>query len=127
MVPNAFTAKEFLTVLLLIPILDAPWLFYTSQTASGMFQQIQGGRPTQFRILAAIPVYIALAYLLLQQTSAVGAFLSGLCVYAIYDFTNLLVFRDYTLSFAIQDSIWGGVLFFLAYVIFKRVKKVFLE
>lgn len=127
MIPNAFTAKELLTAALLIPILDTPWLLYQSQSSTTMFQQIQGGRPTQLRILGAVPVYLALAYLLLQQTSSLGAFLSGLCVYAVYDFTNLTVFRDYTLSFAIQDSIWGGVLFFLAYVIFKRVKKVFLQ
>ena len=70
----------------------------------------------------ALIVYVALAFLLLQQTSVAGAALSGSAVYAVYDFTNLLVFKDYDVSFAIKDTLWGGILFGIAYYIMKKLK-----
>lgn len=107
----------FIAALFLIPLLDAPWLWLQSAPSRAMFIKIQGGSPLSMRLWAAVVVYIALAYLLLQQTSVLGAALQGSAVYAVYDFTNLLVFKDYSLSFAIQDTLWGGVLFGIAYSI----------
>jgi uncharacterized membrane protein len=34
----------------------------------------------------------------------------GLAVYGIYNFTNLSIFKEYSLNLAIIDSIWGVVL-----------------
>jgi uncharacterized membrane protein len=116
-------STEFLIALVLIPLIDAPWLIYQSAPAKGMFESIQGGRPLQMRLWAALVVYIALAYLLLQQTSIQGAFLAGAATYAVYDFTNLAFFKDYTLKFALMDSIWGGTLFAIAYWVLGKIRK----
>ncbi len=86
-----------------------------------MFRTIQG-TPLKMRLWAAIPVYIALAYLLLHQTSILGAFTQGAAVYAVYDFTNLLVFKDYTIGFAVADTMWGGVLFATAHTLLKNIR-----
>lgn len=74
------------------------------------------------RFWAAPIVYVALAYLLVQMKSLKQAAASGMAVYAVYDFTNLLTFKDYTLSFAIQDTLWGGVLFSIAYSILEALR-----
>jgi len=74
------------------------------------------------RFWAAPIVYVALAYLLVQMKSLKQAAASGMAVYAVYDFTNLLTFKDYTLSFAIQDTLWGGVLFAIAYSVLEAVR-----
>lgn len=74
------------------------------------------------RLWAAPIVYVALAYLLVQMKSLKQAAASGMAVYAVYDFTNLLTFKDYTLSFAIQDTLWGGVLFSIAYSVLQAVR-----
>jgi len=74
------------------------------------------------RFWAAPIVYVALAYLLVQMKSLKQAAASGMAVYAVYDFTNLLTFKDYTLSFAIQDTLWGGVLFAIAYSVLQAVR-----
>ena len=39
------------------------------------------------------------------------AFFIGLSTYAVYDFTNYATLAKYDISFAIADSLWGGVLF----------------
>jgi uncharacterized membrane protein len=113
--------KEFILAFFLIPLIDAPWLYYQMHSASPMFEAIQGGRSLSMRILPAIVVYIALAYLLVIQTSAWGAALSGAATYAVYDFTNMSLFKDYKLQFAVMDTLWGGLLFAIAFTVLKRL------
>ena len=99
----------------LLLAIDIPWLWSTSSSSLAMFEKIQG--PVRFSLWPAVIVYIALAYLLLQQVSVQGAFLNGAAVYAVYDFTNLAIFDKYTLQFAITDTLWGGTLFAIAHYI----------
>ena len=37
-------------------------------------------------------------------------FIWGLITYGIFDFTNLVLFKDYPLSLAIVDTLWGGIM-----------------
>jgi uncharacterized membrane protein len=108
------STKMILAPFLLLAI-DIPWLWSTSSSSLAMFEKIQG--PVRFSLWPAVIVYIALAYLLLQQVSVQGAFLNGAAVYAVYDFTNLAIFDKYTLQFAITDTLWGGTLFAIAHYI----------
>ncbi len=86
-----------------------------------MFEKIQGS-PVSMRLLPAAVVYIALAFLLLQQTDVLQAAFSGAATYAVYDFTNLAVFKDYTLQFAVMDSLWGGILFAAAFLALNKIR-----
>jgi len=114
--------KGLVAAILLI-MLDIPWLLATYSRSQSMFSNIQGS-PLKMRMAAAIPVYIALSYLLLQQTSVAGAGASGLAVYAVYDFTNLAVFKNYTFEFAVADTLWGGVLFSISYYILHTILRI---
>jgi len=111
--------KGLIAYFLLIAI-DIPWLFINYSRTQAMYSRIQGS-PLKIRMLAAIPVYIALAYLLLQQTSVLGAAASGIAVYTVYDFTSLLVFKNYMLEMAVADTLWGGVLFASSYYILHKL------
>ena len=93
-----------------IAILDLPWLLLQSSWVQEFIREIQGGRSMNVRLWAAVPVYIALGYLLTQQISAPRAALAGMAVYAVYDFTQLLTFDKYPLQFAVIDTLWGGLL-----------------
>ena len=115
-----FTLGKFLTVMVIIILIDIPWLLFQMSPSQKMFSEIQG-KPVRMTLWPAVVVYIALAYLLLLQTSVKGAFLSGAAVYAVYEFTNMAVFNDYWLSFAVADTLWGGVLFSIAYLLVKRI------
>ena len=103
-------AVQILLIALLMAILDAPWLLLNRKWVNDFVEDIQGGRQLQIRGWAGIPVYLALAYLVTQAPNAPRAFLLGLSTYAVYDFTNLFVFDKYPLTFAIGDTLWGGVL-----------------
>lgn len=116
----ASLSKGLVAFFLLIA-LDIPWLTLQMSASQKMFSEIQGGRAVHMTLWPAVIVYIALSYLLLLQKSVRGAFLSGAAVYAVYDFTNLAVFKDYTLGFAVADTLWGGVLFSIAYSIMRLI------
>ena len=108
--------NKFLIALILIPLVDAPWLYLTSPYVIPIYEKIQGG-PLKVAPLAAVAVYVALAWLLIQQTSVMGAFLNGAAIYAVYDFTNLTIFKDYSLTMAVADTVWGGCLFAISYYV----------
>lgn len=108
--------NKFLLSLILIPLVDAPWLYLTSPYVIPIYEKIQGG-PLKVAPLAAVAVYVALAWLLIQQTSVAGAFLNGAAIYAVYDFTNLTIFKDFSLPMAIADTVWGGCLFAICHYV----------
>ena len=102
-------------------LLDIPWLLLQGATFSKTVSDIQGS-PLRVKWWAAIPVYLALGYLLVQQKSALSAAASGACVYAVYDFTTLAMFDKYPLYVAVLDTIWGGVLFGLGFLVVSACK-----
>lgn len=105
----------------LILLIDLPWLALTSGSSSKMIRSIQG-TDLQIKIIPSIIVYIALAYLATIPNTVTEAFLLGLCTYAVYDFTNLATLKNYSLQFALLDSMWGGVLFAIVFSIVRKFK-----
>jgi uncharacterized membrane protein len=108
------TATELIKNALVLVLLDLPWLGFTSKWVSSIVQKIQGS-PLVFRTWTAIPVYLALGYLLEFAKTADQAFRLGWATYSVYDFTNYATLKRYPLQFAIADSLWGGVLMWLAF------------
>jgi uncharacterized membrane protein len=105
--------KSILKTAAIIFLVDIFWLLTGGIYARKMTEKIQG-QPLQMRYGSAIIVYIFLAYMLLQTTSYKQAFLYGVSIYAVYDFTNHALLTNYDWKFGIADSLWGGVLFVLA-------------
>lgn len=97
----------------IILLVDIFWLATGGIFARNMFERIQG-KPIEARFVSAAIVYIFLAYMLLQTTSAKQAFMYGAAIYGVYDFTNHALLDQYDWKFAIADTIWGGVLFVVA-------------
>jgi len=102
--------QVFGTTVLLLGVIDLPWLLLIGETAQKLVHRIQGSDLT-LKFLPAFVVYLALAYLVLQVETPMEAFKMGVATYAVYDFTNLAMFKNYTFSFALMDTLWGGVLF----------------
>ena len=101
-------------------LVDLFWLSTAGIFGRAMIERIQG-EPQHFRILSGAIVYLFLAYMLLETTSYKQAFLYGLSIYAVYEFTNHAVFERYDWKFAIADSVWGGCLFMIARYLLKKV------
>jgi uncharacterized membrane protein len=117
---NAVAA--FFATMGLLMLVDMPWLFFIGGAYGDAVQRIQGGRPMVVRFFAALPVYVALAFLVRRMESIKDAFMTGAATYAVYDFTVMTVFKDYPLSLAVGDTVWGGILFAAVYSLNKWLK-----
>jgi uncharacterized membrane protein len=114
------TLKTFLIAIVLLVAVDSIWLFTVGRFALTMTAAIQG-EPVSFRILPAIVVYIALAYLVIQSENVQHAALVGAATYAVYDFTSLTLLKKYSPTIAVADTLWGGVLFAIVKAIMLRI------
>jgi uncharacterized membrane protein len=114
------TWKTYAIAIGLLIVVDCLWLFTVGQSALTMTAAIQG-EPVSFRILPAIVVYIALAYLVIQSKDVHHAALVGAATYAVYDFTSLALLKKYSPIIAIADTLWGGVLFAVVKAIMLRI------
>ena len=104
----------------LILAIDLPWLYSINGWANKVVTQIQGSR-LEMKLWPAIPVYLALGYLLSIAKTAQQAFLMGLSTYVVYDFTLMAILKRYPLEFAVADSLWGGVLMWVAWRLKERL------
>ena len=116
---NYYLKIVYLAVL--ATIVDLPWLYIQSQTFQDLVRDIQADRSMNVRLWGAIPVYLAIGYLVSEIGSAPRAFLTGMATYAVYDFTQVVTFDKYPLSLAIADSLWGGLLMSLVWWIGSQV------
>lgn len=57
------------------------------------------------------------------KTSLIYGGMVGLCIYGIFNFTNMSIFKDYKLSVAIMDTVWGFILYTLSCFIFLMLTK----
>ena len=110
------TARLFLVAVLMF-LVDLPWLSLIGGQYNAVIKSIQGGAEVRMRPIAGLVVYPALAYLALRTDSLQDAFWTGLCVYAVYDFTVLAVFEKYPVYLSILDSLWGSFLFMVIWFI----------
>ena len=92
------------------------------------------GEELQVNMLFALIVYVAMVILssvflapkVLNFSSYLHVwgygFLFGLCSFAVFDFTNGALFKEYPLAFMLTDTLWGGVLFSTAAVLMFKFK-----
>ena len=76
------------------------------------------GSPLRINLFGAAVTYVFLIFglnyfIIRPGRSAQDAFLLGLVVYGVYDFTSLALLSKWQLFTAVTDTLWGGVLFYL--------------
>jgi uncharacterized membrane protein len=53
-------------------------------------------------------------FILLERRPPSDAFLLGLCIYGVFDFTNYAIFTEYEMMYAgLVDMVWGGILYYI--------------
>ena len=115
----------FVFVLLSILILDMLWInLFFKYRFFPMIETIQKSpviiNPSY--VVAAYMILTALVFILIPKCSSPAeAFLIGFLVYAVYDSTNLATITDWNLVNAIIDSVWGGVLFMIIYILYTQI------
>lgn len=113
--------SPFFKTIVLLVLVDMVWIATGGIYARAIAERIQGA-PLNIRYVAGLITYVFLAYMLLETRSYQQAFLYGICIYGVYDFTTMTVFQDYDWKFALADTLWGGILFVaVRYLLKERV------
>lgn len=108
-------------------VFDALYIMPQLKTFQTIYLQIQKS-PLKVRYRSAIVCYLLLSiliytFILRPKRSIQEAFLLGLCVYGIYDATTYALLKDYPLSTALIDTLWGGILFVLVTYVYRLIQK----
>ena len=53
-----------------------------------------------------------------KKKSIIDSAVLGLCMYSLFDFTNMAIFKNWDLKTVIIDSIWGSILYTLTTIIY---------
>jgi len=127
---------SFIIILIIYLILDGLMIFlYMGKTFGSMIKKIQNGQEMKVRIIPALLAFVVLAFGInhfiidkirdnnIILDSAKYAIPFGFVIYAVYDFTNLATFKDYSIQTAIIDMVWGSVLAFLVTISAKFIMK----
>ena len=120
-----FSITTFLSILLILVLIDSVYLFLTKAIFGEMVAKIQR-TSIQFRLAGAIIVYMLLAvslyyFIVKPGLSVWEAGLLGLVIYGTFDFTNYAMFKNYDLKIAIMDTVWGSLLFALTTFVYKKM------
>ena len=108
---------SLLKILVIFLLLDSVYLYFAKSIFGEMIVRIQRVA-MQVRWWSAAVVYafmtILLYWFIIKDRRPVWeATLLGLATYGIYDFTNYATLKNYDLSIAIMDTVWGATLFTL--------------
>ena len=84
------------------------------------------GSPMVINLFGVVMTYVflifGLNYFIIRPGRSAGdAFLLGLVVYGVYEFTNLALLSKWQLFTAVTDTVWGGTLFCLTTVLVQKL------
>jgi len=82
--------------------------------------------PLNIRYPSALACYLLLSvvlytFILRPKRSLQEAFLLGICVYGVYDATTYALLKEYPLSMALMDTLWGGILFVMVTYVYRLI------
>lgn len=109
--------------------IDAIYLNLMKGYFNNQIKQVQGS-PIQLNLVGAFLTYIfliyGLNYFIISKNKSVGdAFLLGIVIYAVYEFTNLSLLKNWHVLTTILDTTWGGILFALTTFLVYKIKSIF--
>lgn len=119
--------KTILISGIILVILDAIYLNTTKEMFGLQIAQVQRVA-MQINLVSAIVTYILLIaglyYFILKTRRPVqDAFILGIVVYGVYEFTNRSIFKKWKWSTVAIDTLWGGVVFALTtYITYKLLR-----
>ena len=119
--------KELFVTAVVLLIIDVSYLYFRRNDFNIYFLNVQKSH-LKFRLSGAILAYILLIlgmyyFIIKDKKSLQDAFLFGVFVYGVYDFTNYATLSNWTLKFSMVDMCWGGLLFtFSTFIIYELLK-----
>ena len=120
---------QYLLSAIIFVILDGLYLNLIKGYFNKQVKAIQGTE-IQINIIATGITYIFLIFglnyfIIRNHKSVKDAAILGLVIYAVYEFTNLSILKNWFVTTTILDTLWGAILFGLTTGIVYKVQGLF--
>ena len=123
--------KKFGVVAILVLVIDLFWLsIFLGKYFGNMVFKIQGEKMVinkNIAFLSYLCIILSIYYFIIMKDNGkmeLDAFLLGLFVYGIFEFTSGAIFKKWESLPLFVDTLWGGVLYWLTYVLYKKIYKI---
>ena len=108
---------KILLVAVTLTLFDSIYLYFMKDYFNKQILQVQGSG-IKMNVYAAILCYVALVFglyyfIIKDGRSIYEAFLLGIVIYSVYELTSLSLLKNWTITTAVMDTLWGGILFTL--------------
>lgn len=108
---------KILLVAVTLTLFDSIYLYVMKDYFNKQILQVQGSG-IKMNVYAAILCYVALVFglyyfIIKDGRSIYEAFLLGIVIYSVYELTSLSLLKNWTITTAVMDTLWGGILFTL--------------
>lgn len=122
---NSFNLSKVLFTFVVFVAIDSAYLISMKGYFDEQIKQIQGSA-IQMNLYAAILCYISLVFglyyfIIKDKKPLYQAFLLGLVIYSVYEFTTWALLKNWKMQTVIIDSLWGAILFTLTTAIVYKV------
>lgn len=122
-----FNSKNILISTVLFILIDSIYLKSVSPLFNKLIKNIQGNN-INLRLDGAIYAYICIVlifnyFIIHKKGKLLDAFMLGFLTYGIFEGTNRALFSKWTINVMLIDSLWGGILFSLVFIIMKLYYK----
>lgn len=116
---------EFSILTITIFVIDIIYLFITKSLTGKVIKSVQGS-PVKLRKFPSFVVYLILAYVLYyfilsRDANYLEALILGSSIYGVFNFTNLAIFKKWSWTLALVDTLWGGTLLVLTTIVYKKI------
>ena len=96
-------------------ILDSAYIHLMTGYFKKQVKDVQGS-PLELNFVGAALCYVfiifGLNYFIIKNRKSVkDAFLLGIVIYAVFELTNLALFKNWHILSVLIDTLWGGILF----------------
>ena len=120
---------QYLVAAIIFVILDGIYLNLIKGYFNKQIKNIQGS-DIEINIIATGITYIILIFglnyfIIRRNRSVQDAALLGFIIYGVYEFTNMALFKNWSIFTVIIDTTWGTVLFGLTTAIVYKLSAIF--
>lgn len=122
--------KKFFLVSIIVLVIDLLWLsLFLGKYFGKMVLKIQGEDMVVNKYIAFLSylfIIFSIYYFIILKDNGkmhLDAFLLGLFVYGIFEFTSGAIFKKWEILPLFIDTVWGGILYLLTYIIYKKIYK----
>lgn len=119
--------QQLFFILLLILLLDFVYISFFRNDFVNLFKNVQKS-PLKINKFGFVITYMLLTFTVyyfgfVKQFTSKDMFILGVCVYGVYEFTNLTTFKNWEMKMTLLDTLWGGILFCLTHTITRMTLK----